>query len=256
MDSPRSFTSVWLVMVCFLGRTRLSSAGKCTCESIPKIHFTVQEYDCNKIGDSFRYQCIEGYVRKAGTSNLIRCKPEQGGHQWTKSELQCIPDPAQRPPPKIPDGTKSSTVESSWPGTSPSHENGATSSDITEQSLLGTKHMTTVQSHTVLSSTHSPGIHNNTNITITRGYRGTKHMTTVQSHTALSSTHSPRIHNNTNIPIAGGYTAELQNVGIGLSVVILFFAIIGVSLLLHHRRRKWQIPTSVTEEMQPMNKAG
>lgn len=221
MDSPRSFTSVWLVMVCFLGRTRLSSAGKCTCESIPKIHFTVQEYDCNKIGDSFRYQCIEGYVRKAGTSNLIRCKPEQGGHQWTKSELQCIPDPAQRPPPKIPDGTKSSTVESSWPGTSPSHENGATSSDITEQSPLGTKHMTTVQSHTVLSSTHSP-----------------------------------RIHNNTNIPIAGGYTAELQNVGIGLSVVILFFAIIGVSLLLHHRRRKWQIPTSVTEEMQPMNKAG
>lgn len=221
MDSPRSFPSVWVVMVCFLGRTRLSSAGTCTCESIPKINFTVQEYDCNKI--AFRYQCIEGYVRKAGTSNLIKCKMEDGRPQWTKSELQCIPAPAPRPPPKIPDGTKSPTVESSLPafaGTSPSHEKGATRSDITEQSPLGTKHMTTVQSHTVLSSTHSPRIQNNTNITIT-----------------------------------GGYTADLQKVGIGLSVVILSFAIIGVIFLLHHRRRKWQIPTSGTEEMQPMNKA-
>ncbi|XP_016418765.1 uncharacterized protein LOC107748489 isoform X3 [Sinocyclocheilus rhinocerous] len=46
------------------------------------------------IGDSIRIQCAEGYVRKAGTSNLIRCTEKDGSISWHSDlRLKCIADP-------------------------------------------------------------------------------------------------------------------------------------------------------------------
>uniref|UniRef100_A0A671NVD0 Sushi domain-containing protein n=1 Tax=Sinocyclocheilus anshuiensis TaxID=1608454 RepID=A0A671NVD0_9TELE len=48
------------------------------------------------IGDSIRIQCAEGYVRKAGTSNLIRCTEKDGSISWDSDlHLKCIE--TQRP---------------------------------------------------------------------------------------------------------------------------------------------------------------
>ncbi|XP_058624218.1 interleukin-15 receptor subunit alpha, partial [Onychostoma macrolepis] len=49
----------------------------------------------HNIGARIRIQCAEGYVRKAGTSNLIRCTQQQNGNASWHSDLplKCIPDP-------------------------------------------------------------------------------------------------------------------------------------------------------------------
>ncbi|XP_078533376.1 interleukin-15 receptor subunit alpha isoform X4 [Lissotriton helveticus] len=55
----------------------------------------------SKGGTSLRYQCEAGYRRKAGTSNLIVCKADEGGGtaRWTTPEVECIRDPSLPPPP-------------------------------------------------------------------------------------------------------------------------------------------------------------
>uniref|UniRef100_A0AAY5L301 Sushi domain-containing protein n=1 Tax=Esox lucius TaxID=8010 RepID=A0AAY5L301_ESOLU len=64
---------------------------------------------------TLRYLCVDGYVRKAGTSSLVKCKrDDKGGLQWTSSNLKCIPDPKIQnpgtPDPKIQNpGTPSTT---------------------------------------------------------------------------------------------------------------------------------------------------
>uniref|UniRef100_A0AAZ3PYU9 Sushi domain-containing protein n=1 Tax=Oncorhynchus tshawytscha TaxID=74940 RepID=A0AAZ3PYU9_ONCTS len=46
--------------------------------------------DSYQENESLRYQCVDGYVRKAGTSNLIKCKRIGQVLQWTLPTLICI----------------------------------------------------------------------------------------------------------------------------------------------------------------------
>uniref|UniRef100_A0A3B3TR04 Sushi domain-containing protein n=1 Tax=Poecilia latipinna TaxID=48699 RepID=A0A3B3TR04_9TELE len=91
MDPDRFSTSVCVLMVCLLGTTRLSSVGHCACPEIPRRNFTLQPEagNCFNVSYRYRYTCIPGYVRKAGTSNLIRCSNLL---QWTTTRfpLECI----------------------------------------------------------------------------------------------------------------------------------------------------------------------
>ncbi|KAJ8245471.1 hypothetical protein GJAV_G00271100 [Gymnothorax javanicus] len=52
----------------------------------------------------FQYSCIEGYVRKAGTSTQIRCRRNGSVLDWDDADrptaLVCIPDPKRKKPPE------------------------------------------------------------------------------------------------------------------------------------------------------------
>lgn len=86
-------------MVYLLWSTRCTETDpKCPCTEIP--HYPTGSYlcentqpppsGCYQINSTFRYSCIDGFVRKAGTSNLIRCTSNK---QWSNCSLVCIEDP-------------------------------------------------------------------------------------------------------------------------------------------------------------------
>ncbi|XP_061923081.1 interleukin-15 receptor subunit alpha isoform X2 [Entelurus aequoreus] len=66
---------------------------ECPCSGILPLPLT-EPPDCQHNNKTFRYTCVKGYVRKAGTSNLINCRE---GSRWTKASLTCIPDPKATP---------------------------------------------------------------------------------------------------------------------------------------------------------------
>lgn len=62
----------------------------CPCPEIPLVNLTEPpQKDCFKIGEKFRYTCKAGYLREAGTSNLITCIQDGGVVKWTERYLKC-----------------------------------------------------------------------------------------------------------------------------------------------------------------------
>ncbi|XP_023278757.1 interleukin-15 receptor subunit alpha isoform X3 [Seriola lalandi dorsalis] len=94
MDQGSLFFSVCAMMLCLLGATRCSKGDNCPCSDIP--HLPLTKPPPETCQDTFRYSCVDSYVRKVGTSNLIKCKQDKGALYWTKASLNCIPDPLRR----------------------------------------------------------------------------------------------------------------------------------------------------------------
>ncbi|XP_039892512.1 interleukin-15 receptor subunit alpha isoform X27 [Simochromis diagramma] len=132
---------VCVMIVCW---SQLSSSdNSCPCPEIPKLNLTnLPQQGCYKIDDHFRYKCMDGYLRKAGTSNLIKC--ENPGAQWSKPSLVCIPDPritTTQPPKATSTTTESHTDISSY---------SVSTSAITEPVME-----TTGQTDAMKNATHS-----------------------------------------------------------------------------------------------------
>ncbi|XP_026218555.1 polycystic kidney disease protein 1-like 3 isoform X6 [Anabas testudineus] len=100
MDLGSLYVSVSVIMACLLGAARTSpnDNNKC-CPKIAGRDLTKDPpEDCFKVDGRFRYACKEGFVRKAGTSDLIKCSESNGSLRWTSASLQCIPDPKRTKP--------------------------------------------------------------------------------------------------------------------------------------------------------------
>ncbi|XP_038142892.1 uncharacterized protein LOC119784756 isoform X2 [Cyprinodon tularosa] len=99
MDPYRVSTPFCFIIVYLLGATRLSSCANCSCPKIPPKNFTLPKDGCFNSGDTYRYQCIQGYTNKAGTSTRIKCEEQDGVLNWSKPSLVCIPKPGYKPQP-------------------------------------------------------------------------------------------------------------------------------------------------------------
>ncbi|XP_033881094.3 interleukin-15 receptor subunit alpha isoform X3 [Acipenser ruthenus] len=82
------------------------------CEHPVRLKFTNEfEEHSFLVGHSYRYNCIPGYKRKAGTSSLIRCMNESGKVQWSEAKITCIRDPKLKGATDPPQVNKGSTAE-------------------------------------------------------------------------------------------------------------------------------------------------
>ncbi|XP_015248283.1 PREDICTED: interleukin-15 receptor subunit alpha isoform X1 [Cyprinodon variegatus] len=213
MDPDRFFT-LCVLIACVLGKTRLSGAGNCFCPKIPEMDLTLHEDGCFGKDSKYRYTCIEGYVRKAGTSNLIKCQEEKGRFNWTVPKLVCIRDP------KLPAMDSGSTTQA------------------TALLETSTSHQST------RNSTSKANMHQSTS--------GTGSTTTVQPCTNSSSTHSPMERNNKTISTITA--AAQNTIGITVSMVVLLAAVSGVVFSICRRRNRPTSTHQIEiEEMQPMN---
>uniref|UniRef100_A0A4W5KW46 Sushi domain-containing protein n=1 Tax=Hucho hucho TaxID=62062 RepID=A0A4W5KW46_9TELE len=87
----RLFCLLLIVKVC-----RLNTVYRDMCPPLPQWNLTkpLNTRASFQENISLRYQCVDGYVRKAGTSNLIKCKRNGQVLKWEGPTLQCIPDPS------------------------------------------------------------------------------------------------------------------------------------------------------------------
>ncbi|KAM8884741.1 interleukin-15 receptor subunit alpha isoform 3-T3 [Synchiropus picturatus] len=86
-----------LVTLCLLSVAQCSHTERCPCNGIPEFkgegigHLMGHCHQEPKM--ELRYACKDGYRRKAGTSNLLKCQL----YGWKTPNLICIPDPKRNP---------------------------------------------------------------------------------------------------------------------------------------------------------------
>ncbi|KAM7366922.1 hypothetical protein PAMP_014857 [Pampus punctatissimus] len=150
--------SFCIKMVCLLGAARFSTSDECPCPEIPTHPLTKPPpQNCYQINSTLRYDCIDGYVRKAGTSNLIKCKRNlHGAPEWTNCMLKCIPDPkrttTQPPNTTVTTPSTSQQIEHSEQHSSVS-ASVTTKPGSTEPTLSGPESVTVTRAATWTTST-------------------------------------------------------------------------------------------------------
>ncbi|XP_056604970.1 interleukin-15 receptor subunit alpha isoform X2 [Triplophysa dalaica] len=130
------------------------AAANGVCDSLPQIENAMPVNSTKHVKDQIRFNCVDGFVRKAGTSNLFRCVEKNGKSTWIPAiQLLCIRDPKKPThPPKTEETFTTSTTEraqtSRIPGTSmPSAAFGATNEFATSETRTTTT-LTTLKTTT------------------------------------------------------------------------------------------------------------
>ncbi|XP_029318004.1 interleukin-15 receptor subunit alpha isoform X2 [Cottoperca gobio] len=227
---PRASSGFCFMMVCLLWTARASSHEKrsCPCPGIPQMPETEPPPEnCFKINMTFRYKCTDGYVRKVGTSNLIRCKPDNGYAHWVPNPptLKCISDPS-RPTaaPPLSSETKGHTY-------------------LPQDSTIST---TDTSSSLQMTRTSSPSASETAEPTLTDYIRG--NVDALTQWTTTSTTEPP---NNVHPLVLQSTTSRLV---IGCASLVIVCALMGISFFCY-RRRSNETPPQAADEQIPMNPA-
>ncbi|XP_034081717.1 interleukin-15 receptor subunit alpha isoform X3 [Gymnodraco acuticeps] len=213
-----------LTVLCLLGAAEVSSLENNTCcPDIPEVNRTKRpEVPCFKINSTFRYTCIDGYVRKSGTSNLLKCKPN--GIIYTPSTtFECILDP------------KRTTA----------HPKSTATTSRSLQTSQSIQPSDTLRAEPTSSSTFNSPAPPGSSQGAVDSMPGTKAST---SHGTLSTT-TEASDNGTIIP--GMLSSTAPRLVIGCVSLVIFCALVGISFFFYKRRSKNEIPQQ-TDEQIPM----
>ncbi|KAK5849101.1 hypothetical protein PBY51_008770 [Eleginops maclovinus] len=238
LDSP---SLSCLTVLCLLGAAGISTSDDlpCPCPKIPEKPKTEPSLECFAINSRFRYKCIEGYVRKSGTSNLITCKQDDGGSpQWSlDAKFQCIVDPKRTTPP--PQSTSTS-------GPTDIPHDSTVSSTVTSRSFQASQSIqpsATVTAEPTSSSDFSspslPGSPQGMDDSLT----GIK---------ASLSTMSTRTEPSNRTITAEMFSSTAPRIVIGCASLVIVCALVGISLFFYRRRSKNEITEQTADEGIPM----
>ncbi|XP_033987200.1 interleukin-15 receptor subunit alpha isoform X17 [Trematomus bernacchii] len=253
-----------LTVLCLLGAAEVSSLENNTCcPDIPKVPRTKRpEVACFQINSTFRYACIDGYVRKSGTSNLLKCKQSNGTSfiytPSTGATFECILDPKRTTaPPKstatsksgpthvhIPhESTVSSTVIDPKRTTAPPKSTATSKSSRSLQTSQSIQPSAPLSAEPTSSSTFSspapPGSSQGTVDSMPETKASTSHGT-------LSTT-TEASNNGTITP--GMLSSTTPRLVIGCASLVIFCALVGISFFFYKRRSKNEIPQQTDEQM-------
>ncbi|XP_033987195.1 interleukin-15 receptor subunit alpha isoform X12 [Trematomus bernacchii] len=258
-----------LTVLCLLGAAEVSSLENNTCcPDIPKVPRTKRpEVACFQINSTFRYACIDGYVRKSGTSNLLKCKQSNGTSfiytPSTGATFECILDPKRTTaPPKstatsksgpthvhIPhESTVSSTVSEFYlidpkRTTAPPKSTATSKSSRSLQTSQSIQPSAPLSAEPTSSSTFSspapPGSSQGTVDSMPETKASTSHGT-------LSTT-TEASNNGTITP--GMLSSTTPRLVIGCASLVIFCALVGISFFFYKRRSKNEIPQQTDEQM-------
>ncbi|XP_068611611.1 interleukin-15 receptor subunit alpha [Brachionichthys hirsutus] len=210
-----------VLMICLRG-ARCCDKVNFPCPEIPIMDLTEPPpRTCFQMNDRFRYMCVDGYLRKAGSSGLTWCRPIGSVPQWTPVSLQCIPDP-RRTTTQRPNATITTAVLTSRQGTESISASVATETGSTSSGRW---------------SDGSQGFAKATSATA-----GTSSMIAQLSHNSTDRLHMPELSSTTTTLI----------VVVSLLIVC---ALIGVGLVCHRRRPNRSRTQQPMEEQIPMNQA-
>ncbi|XP_018518237.1 interleukin-15 receptor subunit alpha isoform X2 [Lates calcarifer] len=224
MDLASLSFSFCAMIVCLLGAARCSIDDKnnCPCPKISSFPLT-KPPPPTCYNNTFRYTCIDGYVRKVGTSNLIRCKHTEGASQWTTPTLQCIPNPLKtttQPP-------ETSTVTTS----------ASTSLQVTQSGSVSTS-VATGRSSAETTSSDS--------VMRTKATDRT---------TSITTTTKPFSGSTVTPPVFDPRIDKTTTSAISCTLLVMVCAFIGIIFLYYRRRSRSNSPPSTGEERVSMTYA-
>ncbi|XP_033987196.1 interleukin-15 receptor subunit alpha isoform X13 [Trematomus bernacchii] len=256
-----------LTVLCLLGAAEVSSLENNTCcPDIPKVPRTKRpEVACFQINSTFRYACIDGYVRKSGTSNLLKCKQSNGTSfiytPSTGATFECILDPKRTTaPPKStatidPKRTTAPPKSTATSKSGPTHvhiPHESTVSSTVSEFYLTSRSLQTSQSiqpsaplsaeptsSSTFSSPAPPGSSQGTVDSMPETKASTSHGT-------LSTT-TEASNNGTITP--GMLSSTTPRLVIGCASLVIFCALVGISFFFYKRRSKNEIPQQTDEQM-------
>ncbi|XP_028426866.1 interleukin-15 receptor subunit alpha isoform X3 [Perca flavescens] len=216
----------------------------CPCPNIPSFDLTeLPPETCFRIDSSFRYTCIGGYVRKAGTSNLIKCKLVGGSPKWSTPTLVCITDPkiTTTQPPKSTVTTRhtdiphDSTITTSVTAASPSTEK--------TQSISTAASVTTGRDRTELTSAGLQAQTNHSQGTVMTETKGTHRIT------STSTTTEPSSNSTVSSAIPYSFSAHCNTTAaISCASLAFVLALMGISLYCYKRKSRNSIPPEPVQE--------
>ncbi|XP_043092384.1 interleukin-15 receptor subunit alpha isoform X2 [Puntigrus tetrazona] len=217
----------------------------------------------HNLGARVRIQCVEGYLRKAGTSNLIRCVMQPNGSAAWHSDLplKCIRDPrithATTSDPKIvttTDPPHVTTTETQSPrqqftlcttettakkrltlqGTNSPNTAGHIALTTTNE-VVATKTRRTTTQPTLMSTTKET--ESITTNETTSNYTSREYMTTTSSHT-LSGSFTTTTGTNAVAALSHGFTPTVS--GVTVTVLIILVTAVLICLWLRWRNHRNQ----------------